>query len=501
MGNYTRKAVRGAGIMFFMMAASNFLGYVFRMLIAQFGGATSLGLVYAVISLFGAFSLLMNMGLRSSLVKYIPEFTAKGEPEKIKGAIIIIGLATFLLSFLVCGIIMVYAEQVAALYWNNSAQNVDIGYAAFLIRVYGVGVLFSSIILVLRNCFNGFQEIKYFSSIDLVKSIISTALVIVFLLLGLREVAPLIGFTITYVVFLPAIYGIIFIKKVFPEFFRIKADLSKDLAKKLFGFGITATLMDVAGTISGNIDTIILTFFRGNYQAGLYNAAQPTTKLISVVGPAITAVVFPMSSELWVTGKKEQLSRGLTMLYKYLLIIIFPMALILFLFPETILGTLFGKEFGQAGAVLSILTVGYVFQSFTWANTSALSGIGKPKDAGTVALIGSLVLVILDFALVPSYGMLGVGYANLTAFITTFLLSTMRIKAYVPVHIPWKDFFSVGTAGILIIGMSYLLSNVLSIWPRIFATVILGSVIYLLVLFLTRSLVFDDVKQIIHKVK
>jgi len=502
MSNYTKKAVIGAGTVAAMMYFSYFLGYVLRVAIARFGGPTSLGLVYSVISLFGMFSLAMNFGLRAALLKYIPEFLATKKLGEIKGAIIFVMASTFILSAIVCGALMVFADQVAYLAFPRNVPNpVDISYAALLIRVYGIGVIFSSIIMVLKNCFNGFQEVRYFSSIEVVKSVISTALTIILLFMGMNEVAPLLGFTLTYVVFLPAIYAYLFIRKVFPEFFSIRTVLNKALAVKLAGFGLNTTLIDVAGTVSGNIDTMVLTFYQGTFQSGLYNAAQPMTKLLTFVGPAITAIVFPMSSELWVTGKKEKLSRGLSMLYKYLLISIFPVALIMLLFPDVILRTLFGKEFGEAGLVLGILTVGYVFQSFTWANSSALSGIGKPKDAGMIALAGSGVLLVLDFALVPSYGMTGAGYANLAAFLTTFLLSTQRIKTYVPVHIPWKDFFSVGVAGAVITGLSYSLIPFLGIWPRIFFTVAAGSLIYVGILFSTKSLVMEDIRHIVNRVK
>lgn len=496
MSSYTRKAARGAGTVFIMMAASYFLGYIFRLLIARELGASSYGLVYGIIALFGIFSLLMSLGLESSLVKHIAEFRAKNKPEKIKGSILIVLFSKLLLSAFICGALILLSDTIAADYFNTPE-------ASILIKIYAIGFIFSAVIGTLKASFQGFQSMRYYSSTDFVKSVIVLLITIPLLILGFKEMAPIIGFALTFTIFLPLIYLPLLIKKVFPEFLRIKAELTKSLTKKLFRFGIPITLVGLATLIFGYTDTVILIYFRSLKEVGLYNAAFPTMKLIGVIGIAITSVVFPISSELWANNRKEQLGKGLGILYKYVLIVTFPIALLMFLFPEIILGILFGGEFRPAGNVLRILAVGYFLHTLTVVNNSTLSGIGKPKEVSKIMLSGAGMNLILNLILIPIYGMEGAALSTLIAFVLILILSTMKIRDHISFIIPWRDFPIISFSGLLITGLAYYIKTVESIgvWPKLAITAIVGFIFYTSVLLLSKTLNLTDLKEIIKRVK
>jgi len=495
MPNYTRRAVRGAGIVFIMMVLSYFLGYLFRLILARELGVASYGLVYGIIALFGFFSIFMSLGLESALVKYIAEFRAKNKPEKIKGSIIIVLLSKLLLSVFVCGALILFSDLIASEYFNTPE-------ASILIKIYAVGIIFSAIITTLKASLQGFQSMKYFSTVDFVKSIIVLCVTIPLLLLGFKELAPILGFSLTWIVFLPLIYFPLLIGKVFPEFLRVKAELSKSLAKKLFRFGIPVTLAGLAGIIFGYTDTVLLTYFRSLKEVGLYNAAFPTMKLISVIGVAITSVLFPISSELWAKKRKDQLSRGLGMLYKYILILIFPISLLMFLFPEIILGILFGGEFKEAGNVLRILAIGYFINTLSGINTTVLSGIGKPKKVSKIMLSGAALNLILNLILIPIYGMNGAALSTLIAFILIFILS-LELKKYIQFILPWRDFLVIVSSGILITVLTYLIKSVefIGVWLKLAITVLAGTIIYASMLLLSKTIRYADIREIIKRVK
>ncbi len=495
MSNYTGRAVRGAGIVFVMMVLSYFLGYVFRVIIARELGVASYGLVYAIIALFGFFSLFMSLGLESALVKYIAEFKAENKPEKIKGSIIIVLFSKLLLSAIVCGVLILFSDLIASEYFKTPE-------ASILIKIYGVGILFSAIITTMKASFQGFQSMKYFSTIDFTKSIIVLCITIFLLLIGFKELAPILGFAIAWIVFLPLIYLHLLIRKVFPEFLRIKAELTRSLAKKLFRFGIPIIFVGLAGMIFGYTDTVMLTYFRSLNEVGLYNAALPTMKLIGVMGVAIISVLFPMSSELWVKKRKDQLSKGLGILYKYVLILIFPIALLMFLFPEIILGILFGGEFRQAGNVLRILAVGYFINTLSGVNTTVLSGIGKPKEVSKIMLSGAALNLVLNLILIPGYGMEGAAISTLIASILVFILS-LELRRYISFTLPWRDFLIIVSSGILITGLAYLIKSLefIGVWEKLAITVLAGSILYLSILSLSKTLTFADIKEIIKRVR
>lgn len=482
-------------MVFIMMIASYFLGYVFRLLIARELGVSSYGLVYGIIALFGLFSIFMSLGLESALVKYIAEFRARNKPERIKGSILIVLFSKLLFSVIICGALILLSDLIASEYFNTPK-------ASILIKIYGIGIIFSAIIGTLKASFQGFQSMRYFSTTDFVKSVIVLCITIPLLTLGFGEMAPILGFALAFAIFLPLIYFPLLIKKVFPEFLRVKAELSKPLAKKLFRFGIPITLATLAGTVLGYTDTVILTYFRSLKEVGLYNAAFPTMKVINVIGVAITSVVFPISAELWAKKRKDQLSNGLGMLYKYVLIVVFPIALTMFLFPEIIMGILFGSEFRAAGNVLRILAIGYFINAFSGINNSTLTGIGKPKTVGKIILYGAALNLILNMILIPAYGMEGAALSTLSAFILIFILS-LNLRKHVPFVLPWRDFIVIAFFGFLIISLTYLIKSVewMGVWHKLILTGLVGVSLYLVLLLKTKTLTLEEIRGIVNKTK
>ena len=419
--SYKKKAMKDTTTVFIMMAVAYFLGYVFRVILARELGVASYGLIYGVISLFGFFVILMNLGLETALVKYIAQYNVEKRFEEIKASIIIVLLIKLVLSMVVCGVLFIKAEWIALNYFG-------VPEACLLIQVFSVGMVFSVGITVLKSVFQGFQSMLYYSSIDVVKSVLVVTLTILLLSLGYREVAPIMAFTMVFII-LPIIYAVPLIK-TFPAFTTTKLRVSKAMVSKLCIFGVSMAFVGLADMVLSYTDTLMITYYRTLEEVGLYNVAVPSMKIIGIIGYVATAVVFPISSELWTNGKRKELFRGLQMLYKYVLVAVLPIALILFIFPETILGMLFGNEFRAAGNVLRVLVPGYFIYVYAGINTSMLSGIGQPKEVSKIMFAGAGANLLLNLWLIPLWGMEGAAVSTSIAFIIIFLLSRSKIMKY-----------------------------------------------------------------------
>ncbi|RLJ01451.1 MAG: hypothetical protein DRP10_04035, partial [Candidatus Aenigmatarchaeota archaeon] len=218
---------------------------------------------------------------------------------------------------------------------------------------------------------------------------------------------------------------------------------------------------------------------------------------------AFTSILFPLSSELWAKKRKDQLGKGLGMLYKYALILVFPLALLMFLFPEIILGILFGGEFKAAGGVLRILAIGYLINTLSGVNNTTLSGIGKPKEVSKIMFSGACMNLILNLILIPFYGMEGAAISTTISFLFLFILSTLKIKKDIFFTLPWKSFSILAMSGILIASLTYLIKSLdfLDIWSKLILTIIIGTSIYLIFLVGTKTLTLKEIKNIWDRVK
>jgi len=343
---------------------------------------------------------------------------------------------------------------------------------------------------------------EYFSTMDFTRSVIVLSITYLLIMMGFGEMAPILGFTLAFAFFMPLIYTPIFIKKVFPKFLHLKAKLDFDLAWKLIAFGIPVMFTNLAGVIFTHTDSVILTHFRSLTEVGLYNVAAPTTKLIKVIGVALTAVILPMVSELWIKNKRRPIGKGIGMLYKYVLMVVFPIAILLFLFPDSILRILFGNDYVPASNTLRILTISSIVMIFANINNFALTGIGKPKVVGKIMMTGAIVNLLLNIIMIPNYGTEGAAISTLFALTLIFMLSIINIRGYVSFDLPWKDFIIIILSGVPISIFAQFLRGIESIdvWLKIIITAFVGIGLYCAVLLLSRTLIISDVKRIIKGV-
>ncbi len=340
MVNYTRRAVRGAATVFIFSILAGFLGYLVRILFARNLTVEEYGLFYAVLTLVGLITTFRGLGLGQALVKYIPEYLVKKKKDLVKSTIITVALLQFIIAVFITIILFLSADYLSLHYFHSSASS-------SIIKLLAIGFILVVFIDVLNYSFQGFQNMLYVALTNFSKMLV----ILIIAFFGFRLNLGLLAPTLAYM-FYPVILFVIFYpvltKKVFPQFCKIKTNFSKKLTKKLFKFGMPVVVGMAGMVILGYTDTIMLTYFSGLEQVGLYNVALPTARILTYFSAAIGTVFFPMFSELWARKDRKRLRYGIENVYRYLLIIILPFALIMFSFPKIIIRLLFGSVYENA---------------------------------------------------------------------------------------------------------------------------------------------------------
>lgn len=494
MASYTKKAVYGVSIIFLMGILASLLAYLLRLLLARSLSVNDYGLVYGIIALFGIFSIFQTLGLNSALAKYIAEFRTRNEFNNIKSSILITFLIQFISTLILGAIFIVFSDIIANDYFHETS-------ASLLIKIYAMGIVFSPMQNIVKGIFQGFQRMGYYSSVDFLKML--SILIITYILLeaGFSVSAPIIAYTLAYVI--PFLFHFQIISKViFPDFRKIKSGFDSKLADKLVTFGIPVIFTEAASTIFGYTDTIMITFFRSLEDVGLYNVGMPTAGVIWKITIALSIILLPLSSELWIIEKKEKIKKGLLDLYKYSTILILPVSLIMFLFPEIIIKILFGSEYIGASNVLRILSIGSIVFAISSANNSLLIGIGQPKEVSKIMLIGSLFNIIGNLILIPLYGIEGAALTTLIAFVIMMYLGIFRLKEFIGIELPWKDLLKIALAGIIFSIVVFSINENLSVnlWVKLFVSVIVGLLVYMGSIFFLNVLTLEEVRTLVRRV-
>ncbi|NOZ81505.1 MAG: flippase [DPANN group archaeon] len=490
MTNLTKKAVWGTVIVLVMGLFSSFLAYLLRLLLARQLTPAEYGLVYAIIAFFGMFALFQYMGLGEASVKYIAEFLAKKQFRKVKQVILTIMVSWFSTSALIGLVLILLSGWIASSYFDNpDVQG--------LVVLNAIILIFSPFEIIFKVLFRGFQRLVYYSLLSFVKMLVVLAITAVMLTLGFGVASPFWAYLLVFP-FLLVLFGWLFLGKTFPSFFSLQAGFNRPITKKLFLFGVSAFLANMAGTVFTYTDTIVITIFRSLEEVGYYNVGLPTARVLWLIGTALIAVIFPMVSELWARKRISTLSTGLEQLYRFASIIILPVSFVMALFPRLILKLLFGAQYGPAAGVLRIVAAGTIIISFALINNSVLSGIGKPQIVSKIMLFSAGFNLAANLLLVPSMGIDGAALSTVASFLLVFIFSLLAVRKHIPFRLQPRLYLRIILSSLIFVVIVSMLKGVWSInpWSEAILSVVVAGIVYIGLLFLWRILSFAELKAL-----
>ncbi len=492
---YTKRAVKGAVMVLILSVFAALIGYFVRLILTRNITPEEYGMFYSAISLFGLFAIFKELGLNHALVKYVSEYRVKKQYGIIKGIMYIVFSLQFLTSIIVAILFWIFADYLAANYFHTEK-------AAIIIKILAVMFMVFPLENIFRYSFQGFQKMQLYALVEFMRMLAIVIFVSILFYMGFGYLAPPYAYTISYIV-LPLIFSYFFIK-MFPDFFKIKKRISKALAMKLIKFGLPVMLALVGAVVLQYTDTVIITYFRTLKEVGLYQVAVPTSNLLLYFTYALSAVVLPLSSELWAKGHKEKLQKGMELLYKYSFIVMIPAAMALFSYPELALKLLFGPEYVQASPVLQILSIGAIIYTIAFVNNNALSGIGHPKLNTQIILSAAIFNVISNIIFIPKYGIIGAALTTFASYLIILVLSSYHIRKFIKIKIPWAEWASSVLAGLIfVVVLAYLKKAIeLNVFLEIIVNLAIAGTAYLAVLGLTKTITKKDIdlfKAVIRK--
>ncbi len=95
-------------------------------------------------------------------------------------------------------------------------------------------------------------------------------------------------------------------------------------------------------------DTLMLGYFMTSDMVGLYNGAVPLAHLLPTILISFSFLYLPIAAQFYARNQMEELKRIYQVLARWIFIITLPIFLVLLLFPDTVLGFLFGATYIQA---------------------------------------------------------------------------------------------------------------------------------------------------------
>ena len=400
---------RGTGLILGGQVFESAFGFLKNILLARVFGASGFGLFNLGITFYSVGVSFTGMGFSNALTKFLPMHKAHGEDEKITATLRHTVYWVILTGAMIGAVIFLFAGTISTRYKAPDLKP--------LLLTLAVGVPVSALFKIYLTFTRSLHSMR--ASV-LVQNI-SVPLVFV----GVFGVLYILGFgiysAVVAMVAADALGSLLCIKYML----RLHPGMNsptrpEDFDKKRFiGYSNTVFSTRITSSVISYFDVIILGAYVSLADIGVYSVAIKVVSILAVVMTAMNMVFPQMVAEQYEKGNLEKVKEMYKLITRWLIYICLFISLFISVFSHELLG-LFGKQYSSGSVLVLVLITGY-FVSYTMGHAeSLLLMMEKQKIYAINQFSVAAVNIVLNLALIPSFGILG-------AAITKCVGSTLNI--------------------------------------------------------------------------
>jgi len=427
---HLKELLKGSSIAFVLRIIGIIAGYIFTLLITRGYGAEAMGIFALSFTLLQIASVISRLGMDTALLRFVAEYSSQGKWEVVKDvykkAIKLVIPFSVLLSVLVFFLSPYIAEYVFKK-----------PHLTPYFQIASIGIVPFVLLYIHTESLRGLKKIKEYmflqqAGIFIIASIILGALTLY--MSSLQTSINLNKLPIAVYIFSVFVLSIIayFIWKKYTKKEHSQSEQKLPAQKGLsysyiLSVSVPMLFSSSLALIMGWTDTIMLGMFRTEEEVGIYNVALRVSMITSITLMAINTIAAPKFAEFWGKGDIERLAKIAQQSTKLIFWTSFPILLIFLIFPKQILG-IFGEEFKAGAIALMILTVGQFVNAAAGSVGYILQMTGHQKFHQNIVLVGALLNIILNYLLIPIYGIIGAAIASAISVIFWNVVFKLRIR-------------------------------------------------------------------------
>lgn len=260
----------------------------------------------------------------------------------------------------------------------------------------------------------------------------------------------------------------------------------------------------IASLIYVNSDVVVLGILKDDSTVGVFSAAIKVIKAVCVPIASIGFVVVPRIAESIAknSDNTEQVENICKKVIDFMLFLILPFSVGLFIMSDEAILLLSGEEFLEGSLVIKLLIIDLFLSPINgFLVSQLLIPFGKEKLAFWATIGGAIINLILDFAIIPFYSLYGAAIATVASeFIVLSVCLPFLVRKFT-MRLLLSNFWQYLLASLPILPFYWLSTTLFTnyIYSIIF-TVTLSGLIYVLILYVFKNYVVKTiVSMILHK--
>lgn len=449
-----------------------------------------IGLRSIILSSVFLVSPLARIGFSKVIIKFYPQF--KSKEKKDHGFLFLILVIPFFAFLLITILFLVFQNQIAELYSNKAA----------LLNKYFWFIIPLSFILMYTGIFSTYCQVKYkilFPS--LVQRILMPILTGVLLYLMNIGIINFYGFMqlMVLVFFIGMLLNVAYLRYL--DLLHLKPDFSrinKKMLKEMIVYGLFVIMGGVGAIVSTNISTLMIGAMEGLRNTAIFSIAYFIGTIIDIPRGSLSKITSPYIAEAWHTNKIDTIDN----LYKKTALNQMIVGCFIFLLIWMNIDDIFkiipnGNLYRDGKWIVFYIALAKVIDMTTGINTEILINSDKYKFNFVAVISFTILVVLLNYILIPIYSIEGAAIALMISFIYFNLIKFLYLLFVFKLQPFTFNFFKV----LIIVGVTYLIVSLIPAFGNslidIFIKLAAISILFLSAIILFRA--SKDINAIVIK--
>ena len=280
---------------------------------------------------------------------------------------------------------------------------------------------------------------------------------------------------------------------------------SRESFKSYYYFAMPLMFISFIGTISTNIDKVMIGYFWTATEVGYYYSVQQILQIFFIFSYALGIVLFPTLSEYHAKKDFEKIKQTTLLSERYLSMMTIPVIVVIILFVHPVISIMLSSAFLPAASVLIVLLLYTFVTNLILPYNSLITGMDKPRMIAKIVTCTSLLNIGLNLLFIPKGGLLStIGINGPTGAATATLISAFVLFVWIKFsakkliginllqsHTPRQVLAGIGMGIVL-----YYINIVTPLyrWYHLIAFSLVGLGIYLVILFVLKEFTKRDLK-------
>lgn len=464
------KILKNASSLLLVQILNPLLGMAFVITLARIDGAAGLGIYTFALSMVGIFENIAGLGLREYLIREVGKNS--GQWRALHNCAMAVGLAAAVLAQ--------FAMLAFAIVANYDAETVSGLFAVSFSLIPGV------MLYIFVSFLYAFDRMAIASATFVVETIVRTILGLLIIYYGLGMHWLLISFTFSRVV------AAVMAGWAQTKHLGLPGRVwNREVLRALLKAAPIFAMMAILATVYWRLNIVMLSKMCDVEAVGHYSAGYRLMDLIAFAGGSVLTAIYPAMARLFHRLREDfklLLDKGL----QYIIAVYLPLAVAVHELSPKIIMLFFGENFDAAVAALRILT--WVTFPLTLAKlfANALVIAGRPDLDLRVNAYRLVWNVVLSYALIARFGMLGACWAILFSTVAAVFLQAFYLRDIAPLSFSAAQFLKTGAALIVML-FGLKLTNTWSLIPQ----VLLVAGIYIAVYLMMKPFDVED-RRLLH---